>query len=449
MQAINRFLRVFIPLFVAGFIGTMPHLAIAQGKGRPAPEINSFQVTLSDQLAPGSEVDITLEGTPRGKATVRLSGVNRTIVLNEVDPGIYEGSYTLSRRDRLTAQPTARATLQVRKFSTVATQALVTSPPPVASRPAPVTSPPPVPAPVTLALERFTVVPVARIEPGAELRFAALGTPGARASFSIDGVVRDVAMTEVRSGRYEGAYTIRRNDNFLPSLNIVATLEGGGQTVRSRLNQALLVDAKPPMIRNFAPANNEAVANNPVSVSATFDDSGGVGVDPKSVKILIGGQDVTRNASVTPQFFTWRGDLLPGAHQVDVTAMDIAGNAMRQTWMFRVAGAQAPAPAAVLPLQITSHANNAQVGNGPIEVRGRTAPDANLQVQVQAIASIAGLFGINQQVYSQNLRADPSGNFSFTFQSLVPVPGTRYETSITASKGELVRESKLVLFQQR
>ena len=43
----------------------------------------------------------------------------------------------------------------------------------------------------------------------------------------------------MRAGRYEGAYTIRRNVNFPPSLNITAALEGNGQVARSRLNQAL------------------------------------------------------------------------------------------------------------------------------------------------------------------------------------------------------------------
>ncbi|MBA2548351.1 MAG: hypothetical protein H0V16_07815 [Burkholderiaceae bacterium] len=82
-------------------------------------------------------------------------------------------------------------------------------------------------------------------------------------------------------------------------------------------------------------------------------------------------------------------------------------------------------------------------------MRGRTAPDAKVDVQVNAIASLAGFFGINQQVFSQSLRPDASGNFVFTFQSQAAVPGTRYEATITATRGDVVRESKLVLFQQR
>ena len=452
----QRLLSFFAPLLIIGFAVTVPQLADAQTKGGfVAPEITSFQINVTEQPVPGSDIDFTLEGTARGKASVRISGINKTIALREVDTGVYEGTYTLSRRDRLSAPPTARATLRVRNASVAATQSLAGSAQPVAAaappvQPAVAPPVPPVPQSAPPAIERFGVTPVARIEPGAELRFVTFGTPGARATFTIDGVVQNVAMAEVRPGRYEGAYTIRRNDNFPPSLNITSALEGNGQVARSRLNQALLVDAQPPTIRNLAPTNNETVTGNPITVSATFDDRGGMGVDPKSVKILIGGQDVTRNASITPQFITWRGDLQPGSWPVQVTAADNAGNAVRQDWLFNLASAQSPPPAAAaLPLEITSHANNAQVSGSTVEVRGRTAPDAKVDVQVQAVASIAGFFGINQQILNQTVRSDAAGNFAFSFQSQVPVPGTRYEVTATASKGAQSRETRLVLFQQR
>lgn len=452
---LQRLFSFLAPLLFIAFAGPAPQLADAQPKGRfVTPEITNFQINVTEQPVPGSDIDFTLEGTPRGQASVRISGINKTIALREVDPGVYEGTYTLSRRDMLSARPTARATLRVRNASVVATQSLAGNAPPVAAAPPPVAArpavPPPVPQSAPLVIERFGVTPVARIEPGAELRFVAFGTPGARATFTIDGIVQNVTMAEVRPGRYEGAYTIRRNDNFPPSLNITAALEANGQVARSRLNQALLVDARPPTIRNLAPHNNETVTGNPVTVSATFDDRGGVGVDPKSVKILIGGQDVTRNASITPQFITWRGDLQPGSWPVQVTAADNAGNAVRQDWLFNVASAQSPPPAAAaLPLEISSHANNAQVSGGAVEVRGRTAPDAKVDVQVQAVASMAGFFGINQQILNQTLRSDAAGNFAFSFQSQIPVPGTRFEITVTASKGTLSREARLVLFQQR
>ena len=446
MKITQRLTAFLIPLLATSFMAVTPQLASAQPKkARYAPEVTSFQIDASDQLIPGSDLDFTVEGTPRGQATVRLSGINKNIVLRETEEGVYEGSYTLSRRDKLGTTPTARATLRVRGVSTVVTRVMANAP----ATPVTVAPPAPVPAPAQLFIERFTVTPVTRIEPGAELRFATQGTPGGRASFSIDSVVRDVPMTEVRPGRYEGAYTIRRNDNFPPSLNIVSALVANGQTVNAKLNQALLLDAQPPTIKNLAPQNNETVPAGPVSVSATFDDRGGVGVNPKTVKILISGQDVSRAASITPQFLTWRGELRSGTHQVEVTASDNSGNVVRQNWVFNIANAQTPIAATALPLDITSHANNAQVSGGAITVRGRTAPDTKVDVQTQVIASLAGFFGINQAVSNQSVRSDAAGNFSFTFQAQIPVPGARYESTITATKGDQTRETKLVLFHQR
>ena len=445
MKIFKTVLRLLIPALAVGFMATLPHLANAQSRNRPAPQIDAFTVDSTSPLSPGSDIDFTLEGTAKGQASVRITGVNKNIVMREVSQGIYEGSYTISRRDRLGVQPTARATLRVRGVSSIATQALAagTAPPPLA-QPAP--TPPPVAAmPV---IEKFGVTPVAKIEPGAELRFTAAGTPNGRAMLTIDGVVQGVAMPEVGRGRYEGAYTIRRNDNFPASLNITMALESNGQVARSKLNQALLLDARPPTVKNLAPKNNEVVTGSPTSVSATFDDMGGVGVDPKTVKLTIGGQDQTRNASITAQFLTWRGDLRPGNYAVEVTASDNAGNAVKQNWAFVVASVPAPA-AAALPLEITSHANNAQVPSGRIEVRGRTVPDAKLDVQVQAIAALAGIFGINQQIFNQSIRSDAAGNFAFSFQPQIPVPGARYETTITATRGDQTREARLVLFQQR
>ena len=443
MKVLQAVLRLLIPALAVGFMATLPQLSSAQQRGKAPPEISTFSIDASPPVAPGSDIDFTLEGTPRGQASVRITGVNKNIAMRETSPGIYEGSYTVSRRDRLGAQPTARATLRVRGIASATTQALAPAAAPVVAQPAP-TPPPTAAMPV---IERFGVTPVAKIEPGAELRFNAVGTPGARALLTIDGVVRDVAMTEVQRGRYEGAYTIRRNDNFPASLTITMALEANGQVSRSRLNQALLVDARPPTIKNLAPKNNEVVTGSPISVSATFDDMGGVGVDPKTVKLMIGGVDQTRNASITPQFLTWRGELRAATYPVEVTASDNAGNAVRQNWSFVVATPQA-APAA-LPLEITSPANNAQVSGGAVEVRGKTTPDTKVDVQVQAIAALAGVFGINQQIFNQSIRSDAAGNFVFSFQNRIPVPGARYEATITASRGDQTREVKLVLFHQR
>ena len=444
MNIANRFQKLFLLILAFASIATFAPTAAAKKSYAP-PEIENFSVT-PEYLFPGAELDFTVEGTPHAKASVRISGINRTIPLREVAEGVYEGSYIIKRTDRVVASSTLRATLKSRGQSSSDTirlpwrTAAATTPAPVAVVPAPTVQGMP-------AITAFGVVPVNKIEPGADLKFTMSGTPGGTASFIIDGVSRDVPMREVKSGQYEGSYTIRRMDNFPASINITGTLEANGRTVRSGLNQSLLADAKPPAIKNLSPHNGETVAAGGLTtVSATFDDTGGLGVDPKTVRIILAGRDITQNATISPQFFSYRSDLVPGQYPVEVTARDLAGNTVRQSWKFTVAPQAAAATS--LPLQIISHANNAEISGGT-EIRGRTAPDASVQVQVQGIASLAGLFGITQPILNQTVKADGNGNFNFSFQPPISVPGARYEITLRATKGDLNKDMKLVLFQKK
>ena len=444
MNIANRFQKLFLLVLAFASIATFAPTAAAKKSYAP-PEIENFSVT-PEYLFPGAELDFTVEETPRAKASVRISGINRTIPLKEVAEGVYEGSYIIKRTDRVVASSTLRATLKSRGQSSSDTirlpwrNAVATPPPAVTVVPAPVVQGMP-------AITAFGVVPVNKIEPGADLKFTMSGTPGGTASFIIDGVTREVPMREVKSGQYEGSYTIRRMDNFPAAINITGTLEANGRTVRSGLNQSLLSDAKPPVIKSLSPHNGETVAAGGLTtVSATFDDTGGLGIDPKTVRVILAGRDITQNATISPQFFSYRSDLIPGQYPVEVTARDLAGNTVRQSWKFTVAPQAAAATS--LPLQVISHANNAEISGGA-EIRGRTAPDASVQVQVQGIASLAGLFGITQPILNQTIKADANGNFSFSFQPQISVPGTRYEVTLRATKGDLNKDMKLVLFQKK
>lgn len=436
-QIRNQVAALFLLLPAATALLALPGSVMAQPA---APELRSLQVGSDDGLRAGADLQFTVEATPRGQLSLTVRGAPRTIVLKETARGVYTGSYTIRRQDRITENSAIRATLKVRNRS-IATN--YTFPAGIASQDVAA-------APAGLKIDRFTVAPVDKIEPGAELRFTLNGAPGGTAEFDIPGVINNVAMREVRPGVYEGAYTIRRLDNLAPSRPVVATLRVGDRAVTSTLTQPLMADAKPPVIRNLSPRDGESVTRSAnTSVSGTFDDAGGVGVDPKSVRIMLAGRDVTAAAQITPQFFTYRADLPAGRYAVDVSAKDLVGNAVRQTWTFDVASAVSAAPATVL-LQVTSHANNASVEGSPVVVRGRTAPGAMVDVKVSAVGTLAGLFGMNQDLLTQRVQADGNGNFSFSFSPQFPLPGTRYEVSMTAGKdGMTATETRLVLFQKQ
>jgi len=444
MYSAAPFKKLIVLLLALGSLAVFAPPAAAAKKSVAPPEIESFTV-VPEELSPGAELIFTVEGTPRAQASVRIGGIDRTIPLKEVSSGVYEGTYTVRRNDRVVANPTIRATLKLRGLSASDSIRVAWRRSPPGRADAPVPAPAAQGAP---AITAFGVVPIGRIEPGAELKFRMSGTPGGAAAFTIEGVTSNVPMREVSSGQYEGSYTVRRMDNFPATVRITGALSANGRTQRVALNQPLVADGKPPVVKNMSPHNGETiVAGTTTSVSATFDDSGGVGVDPKSVRILLGGRDITRNATISPQFFDFRADLPPGVYPVEVTARDLAGNSVRQSWQFTVA--PQAAAATTLPLRVLSHANNAEIGGGSTEIRGRTAPDATVDVQVQGIASIAGLFGITQPILNQSLKSDANGNFAFSFQPQIAMPGARYEISMHATKANLNKDMKLVLFQNK
>ena len=442
----NAFIRhqvaaLFVLLPMTTALVVLPATALAQPA---APETRSLQVTSDDGLRAGAELDFVVEATPRARVNLRIKGVQRPIALSETSRGVYTGSYTIKRQDRISNANPIQATTQLRNRS-VATSYNFPANMDNSTTAASPQAPPPVAA---LKIERFTVAPIDKVEPGAELRFSLNGMPGGAAEVDLPGVAR-VAMQEVRPGVYEGAYTLRRTDNLTPSRPIVASLRVGNETVRSNLTQGLTADAKPPVLRNLSPKEGEAITDrSAIAVSATFDDAGGVGVDPKSVRIVVAGRNVTPESEVTPQFFSHRANLQPGRYTVDVTAKDLAGNAMRKTWNFDVVVPVSAAPTTI-PLQITSHANNAVIEGGTTVVRGRTAPGAVIEIKVQAFNAVAGLLGLNQEAMTQKVQADGNGNFSFTFASQLPLPGTRYEVTMMSQKADLNTESKLVLFQKQ
>jgi hypothetical protein len=446
MNLCRRLYALCVTLFTLVAVAVSP--AYAQGAAVPAPRIDQFYVEPANQLTPGTELTFTVAGTPRGTAAVRVTGISRSIPLQEIESGVYEGSYTITTRDQISAGSTMRATLRVRGKLATQTQPLGA----VASAPSAAVGATGAAA-SALSLTNFTMSPVSRVEPGSELTFTLSGSPGARASFTIENIVQNVPMREVRPGQYEGSYTIRRSDRLPATLNVVGALEANGQVNRMRLSQPLSQNAGIPAIKNVSPRDRETVRENPVVVSGTFDDAGAAGIDPTTVKLVVSGNDVTQNTTITPQSFTYRADLRPGNHQVVVTARDRNGNNVRHAWSFNVAtgaaaGGAPAAATATIPVQILSHENNAQVPSGPVEIRGRTVADAEIHATVQATASLAGALGLSQQIFNQRLRSDVNGNFSFVFQSPVRIPDTRFEVTIVVTKDGQSKETRLVL-QQR
>jgi hypothetical protein len=226
-----------------------------------ALEISRFDANRVNDLSPGTELVFRLEGTPQATATVTVSGIRQPITLNETSSGYYEGRYTIRTNDRLSNNPDSRATLRQGSRTTTAALAepLMTTAQGLDSRQGQGSDRRSAQGSGRRSeIQRFTMEPN-RIEPGRELVFTLEGTPNGTATVNIRNAARDIPMTEIQSGVYEGRYTVRQRDGFSAN-DVTAKLEANGQVERTQL--AAQMGTRP------AQAGSSRQANVPLEVTA-------------------------------------------------------------------------------------------------------------------------------------------------------------------------------------
>ena len=430
--------------------------AQAQTRVAAQPSITNMALNSDSGLQPGSTLRVQLYASANARsASITLGDSGVTIPLRQQSAGNYSGSYVVRRSDRIdpTQLITARLNVAGKTYSRQfnyppAFQALAMGAAPASS----------------MQIERFVMRPGGRVEPGRELRFRLVGTPGADAWLDIPGVITGVDLAEVRPGVYEGTYTVRRRDDPNAFPRAVATLRNGNQRTTAKVDvrgggddvavqQPGGRDERAPSITDMTPANGERVGDRGRAlISARLDDEGS-GVDRDSVRLRLNGQDVSGDVRVSANDINYRADLNPGRYTAELTVRDRAGNTTTKAWTFDVVpgdrmGAAAAGP---LALAVTSHRDNAVVdANGNLTIQGRTAPGANVRVQVESVANVAGLLGVSQPVADQTVQADRNGNFSVSLQPRgLPIPGTRYDVRLTATSGGQTAEERITLVQSR
>lgn len=454
----NSVVTTFLLLPAVATLVVVPVTSLAQ---YAEAGVRSLQANADGRLEPGTLLTFRLEGTPRGQASLRIRGVGETISLRENGYGVYVGSYTLKRGDRIAPESQVRVTVDdgyrpvaadyqlgdiLPRFREAAPAARLAEP----------------------RIERFAISPVERMEPGAELRFSLEGTPGAAVGVDLPGVSNNFGLREVRPGFYEGNYTVRRADNFNPNRPIVATLRIGDRASTANVpfpGTRQAVDNRPPTLTFLDPSDGARVTAGPsVHIAATFEDAGGSGIDPASVRIFVSGRDVTPQSQVNTKSVSFWGPLPPGRHIVEVTGRDLAGNGMRKSWGFEavapgvpvpVAATPVPVPLAVAPVasgfgvQFTNRNPNEEIGPDPVLVAARTAPGALVSVRAQAFPPPT-VNAPPRVIFSQTLQANREGIVSFTMVPGIPNPGERYEIVMAPLQGNLRgQESRLVLVQRQ
>jgi len=235
--------KIVLGLFALGAFFPLPALlpfavslvhAQQTASSAAAPRIDGFDVEPVAQPTPGSELVFTLYGSPGGAAAVQIGGATGAMVLVETEAGVYEGTYTIRKRDKITAASTATANLRVgnRVASAILDEPLVGKA--SARRPAPSARSAAAPK-----IDRFDAVPPARLVAGEELVLTLSGSPGGTASARIAGVKGKLVLDEVRPGVYEGTYTIKNRDRIAADAAVTGNLRIGDRETSAVLGKSL------------------------------------------------------------------------------------------------------------------------------------------------------------------------------------------------------------------
>ena len=317
------------------------------------------------------------------------------------------------------------------------------------------------------------------LDPGSRLQLMVEGTPGSTAAVNFGKTDITIDLREAERGVYRGGYTVRRVDRIDPTSVLNVRLTRNGVTSRHAFTYPpsfqVLASGGPPAaavatprievynrdrdrdnrttrIVQLTPRQGDTVS--PVGttlVSGEFRDEQGRGVDPRTVRIMLDGRDVTAHSHITPERFSYRSDLPPGDYTAEVTARDHAGNVVSRSWSFEVGTSRVSAAPGSLPLHISSPSHGAMVdANGNLLVRGATVPWATVRVRVEAVPRVVGpLFGVAQTVYNDTIQADRDGRFTVEVNPRVAImPGMRYEVSVIATHGDQTAESRITLHQR-
>lgn len=191
------------------------------------------------------------------------------------------------------------------------------------------------------AISAFSLDKTGYLQPGTVVHFTLVGQPGGQASFQIPGATGDIPMKETQPGIYMGEWTVPATSEQGITMNETTALGHliiNGQDRVAMTGAAFSIDTMAPKVMSMRPATEGLVDSKPL-IAARIDDSPGSGVDASSVKIMLDGQDITNQANVNSGGFSFRptADLSAGAHKIDLSVADKAGNVSTSNWTFDVA----------------------------------------------------------------------------------------------------------------
>jgi hypothetical protein len=234
-------------------------------------------------------------------------------------------------------------------------------------------------------------------------------------------------MRETTAGVYVGSFTVPNGLNIRGATLLASLKRGNTASPVIQAGEAITVDAVGPQFENLSPAAGASLPPGKPLVYATYSDAG-TGVASDATRLLLNGNDVTADATVTEAFFSYRpaADLPAGRYTVTAVARDRAGNENRKEWGFTVA------------------ANENLIQSLTVSPQARTLePGDVLTVRLAAAPGGTARFSIGGVATNRPMTEEPAGVYVGTYtvkkgESLAQAPVT---ATFTSASGRTVTQS--------
>lgn len=321
-------------------VQVLPNATITRANGKQAPQPATFA-----DLEPGDQLQVTRDAAGRATAIVaryaRLEGVVAAIANNKLlmqDGALYQLQADIRVVDTTgQAVPLARAGVNGTKVTLDLTPE-TTNVWRVTVPPLPVTPPP---AAVVRAPGILTVAAVGytrALKAGDVLTIQVTGEPKAdKVTASVGDILRDLELTETGPGTYTRKVTIAPVTNITQARITAVMRLNGENTAPVESVNPITIDTRPPSFDALFPEDGSQFEERNPTIQAAFADPGGSGVDARSVKITVNGEDVTPQATVTDARISYKAQMIAlGKTTVRVTLTDLAGNAASAQWTMTV-----------------------------------------------------------------------------------------------------------------
>ncbi|MCA9792472.1 MAG: copper amine oxidase N-terminal domain-containing protein [Candidatus Eremiobacteraeota bacterium] len=238
------------------------------------------------------------------------------------------------------------------------------------------------------------------------------GDAGGQASFDILGVLNNVPMREISSGRYQGEVTIGPG-MVVNQGTLVAHLTRNGQQAVREADRAVTIASTgtlnpPTQDVGMTPSYGSTVSVARPTIRAQFPQQ----VRPQTIQITVDGRDVTSQASKTSNWvnFVPGYDLQVGSHQVEVQATDRNGQYVHQQWNFYTDN-YAYNNTGVPSLSVSNLSDGTTVP-AVFNVQGQTSPYTTVKVQATSQRDLVpGVIGLKGRTFTASTVADAQGRF--------------------------------------